>query len=101
VAERHGGQGLGTVELSILCEELGRTVAPVPFLGTVLAASLIEQGGSESQRERWLPGLVSGEGPGCAGLARGGVAELMIGAAGARTLVLVEEGAVREGLRAG
>ena len=32
VAEEHGGQGLGTVELAILCEELGRTrrAGPVP-----------------------------------------------------------------------
>ena len=35
VAEEHGGQGLGAVELAILCEELGRTVAPVPFLPSV------------------------------------------------------------------
>src|SRR5919206_5280402 len=61
VAEEHGGQGLGTVELAILCEELGRTVAPVPFLPTVLAATLIEHAGSPEQRERWLPGLASGE----------------------------------------
>src|ERR1700728_4328189 len=39
VAERYGEQGLGRVELSILCEELGRAVAPVPLLPTVLAAS--------------------------------------------------------------
>src|SRR5205085_11575647 len=39
VSEEHGGQGLGTVELVILCEELGRSVAPVPFLPTVLAAT--------------------------------------------------------------
>src|ERR1700736_1128728 len=41
VAEEHGGQGLGRIELSILCEELGRTLAPVPFLPTVPAAPLI------------------------------------------------------------
>ena len=61
VAEEHGGQGLGAVELAILCEELGRSVAPVPFLPTVLAATLIEYAGSAEQRERWLPGLASGE----------------------------------------
>ena len=38
VAEENGGQGLGRIELSILCEELGRTLAPVPFLPSVLAA---------------------------------------------------------------
>jgi alkylation response protein AidB-like acyl-CoA dehydrogenase len=95
VAERYGGQGLGMVELSILCEELGRAIAPVPFLPTVLAATLIEQAGSESQRERWLPGLASGERLGSVGLARGDVAELMVGAHGAQTLVLVQDAAAR------
>ena len=35
----YGGQGLGRIELSILCEELGRTVAPVPFLPSAMAAT--------------------------------------------------------------
>src|SRR3712207_4287554 len=47
VAEEHGGQGLGPIELAILAEELGRTVAPVPFLPTALAATLIEHAGSD------------------------------------------------------
>jgi alkylation response protein AidB-like acyl-CoA dehydrogenase len=33
IDEEHGGQGLGQIELSILCEELGRTIAPVPLAG--------------------------------------------------------------------
>src|SRR3954464_7234342 len=67
VAEQHGGQGLGAVELAILCEELGRSVEPVPFLPTVLAATLIEHAGSDDQRSRWLPGLAGGELSGAAG----------------------------------
>ncbi len=95
VAERYGGQGLGLVELAVLCEELGRTVAPVPLLGTVLAAAVIEQAGSEQQRERWLPGLASGELVGALGTARAGVAELLVGAPAAHVLLLVEEGCKR------
>ncbi|HST56426.1 MAG TPA: acyl-CoA dehydrogenase family protein [Solirubrobacteraceae bacterium] len=95
VAEAHGGQGLGRVELSILCEELGRTVAPVPFLPTVLAATLIEHAGSQAQCERWLPGLASGETIGALGVARDGVAELVIGASEAQVLVLIESDAAR------
>src|ERR1700722_4736902 len=67
ISEEYGGQGLGTVELSILCEELGRVVAPVPFLPSVLAATIIEHAGSEAQRERWLKGLATGELRGAAG----------------------------------
>src|ERR1700683_5031614 len=61
IAEEHGGQGLGRIELSILCEELGRSLAPVPFLSSALAATLIEHAGSPEQRESWLPGLATGE----------------------------------------
>ncbi|HZL48384.1 MAG TPA: acyl-CoA dehydrogenase family protein [Solirubrobacteraceae bacterium] len=90
ISEEYGGQGLGRVELSILCEELGRNVAPVPFLGSVIAATLIEHAGSESQRERWLGDLASGSSIGAAGLARDGVGELVIGAPEAQVVVLVE-----------
>ena len=97
VAEEHGGQGLGTVELAILAEELGRTVAPVPFLPSVLAATLIEHAGSGEQRERWLPGLAAGELTGAAG----DTPELVHGAAGADVIVVVEDGGARllEGAR--
>src|SRR5271166_6485845 len=43
LSEDHGGQGLGAIELSILCEELGRSLAPVPLLPTALAATVIER----------------------------------------------------------
>jgi alkylation response protein AidB-like acyl-CoA dehydrogenase len=89
--QEHGGQGLGTIELSILCEELGRSIAPVPFLPSVLAGTLIEHAGSASQRERWLPGLASGETIGALGVAVGGIAELVIGAPEAQVIVLVDE----------
>ncbi|HEV7937963.1 MAG TPA: acyl-CoA dehydrogenase family protein [Solirubrobacteraceae bacterium] len=90
IAEEYGGQGLGLVELSILCEELGRTLAPVPLLGCALASVLIEQAGSAEQRERWLAGLASGETIGALGTARDGVAELVVGAPDAHVLVLLD-----------
>jgi alkylation response protein AidB-like acyl-CoA dehydrogenase len=95
IAERYGGQGLGRVELSILCEELGRVIAPVALLPSVLASTVIELAGSEEQRARLLPGLASGETIGALGTARDGVAELVIGAPAARLLVLVEDGTAR------
>jgi alkylation response protein AidB-like acyl-CoA dehydrogenase len=90
IDERFGGQGLGQIELSILCEELGRALAPVPFLPTVMAAAVIEQDGSAEQRERWLPGLASGELIGALGTAVEGTAELVIGGVEADVLVLIE-----------
>src|SRR3954454_3600363 len=60
VSEEHGGQGLGIVELAVLLEELGYACAPVPFLGSALAALAIQHAGSDEQQQRWLPGLASG-----------------------------------------
>jgi alkylation response protein AidB-like acyl-CoA dehydrogenase len=57
-----GGSGLGFVALCQLLEEVGRTVAPVPVLPTVVLGALpIAQFGSDEQRQRWLPGVASGE----------------------------------------
>ncbi|HXP98920.1 MAG TPA: acyl-CoA dehydrogenase family protein [Solirubrobacteraceae bacterium] len=95
VAERYGGQGLGRVELSILCEELGRAVAPVPLLPTVLAATVVELAGSEEQCARLLPGLASGETLGALGAACEGIAELVVGAPSAGLVVLLEDDGAR------
>jgi alkylation response protein AidB-like acyl-CoA dehydrogenase len=91
ISESNGGQGLGTIELSILSEELGRVVAPVPFLASAMAACVIEQAGSDEQRERWLPGLASGETIGALAGAVDGTAELVISGAEADVFVLVED----------
>jgi alkylation response protein AidB-like acyl-CoA dehydrogenase len=91
ISEEHGGGGLGVIELSILCEELGRSLAPVPYLGSAMAAAVIEHGGSPQQRERWLPGLASGERIGALGEATDGTAELVVGGEDAQLIVLVEE----------
>jgi alkylation response protein AidB-like acyl-CoA dehydrogenase len=90
VSEQYGGQGLGQIELSILCEELGRALAPVPFLASAMAATVIEHGGSPELCEKWLPGLASGETVGALGAAVDGTAELVIGAPDAQMIVLVE-----------
>ncbi|HTR88517.1 MAG TPA: acyl-CoA dehydrogenase family protein, partial [Solirubrobacteraceae bacterium] len=61
VARHHGGQELGAIELAVLCEELGYACAATPFLSTATAAAVIQAAGSHAQRDRWLPGLASGE----------------------------------------
>jgi alkylation response protein AidB-like acyl-CoA dehydrogenase len=85
VAEEHGGQGLGAVELAVLLEELGYAVAATPLLGTALAALAIQHAGSEEQRVRWLPALASGEATGAFGRA-----DLVADAQGAEVIVLVD-----------
>jgi alkylation response protein AidB-like acyl-CoA dehydrogenase len=101
VSEQYGGQGLGRIELSILCEELGSSLAAVPFLPSVLASTLIEHAGSSEQRDRWLPGLAGGEMTGALGVAQGGAAELVIGAPDAAVIVLVEDDQTARVLTAG
>jgi len=64
IDEEHGGQGLGLVELVILAEELGYACAPTPFLSNAIAGLVIDSAASDVQRDRWLPGIASGEGRG-------------------------------------
>jgi len=57
-----GGLGLGYVEAGIVMEELGRTLAPSPFLSTaVTAASAIVRAGSEQHKREYLPRIVAGD----------------------------------------
>src|SRR5580698_1838324 len=58
--EEYGGSGAGLVELVVVLDELGRQVAPGPFLPTVLASAVIAQCGSAEQKQRVLPGLADG-----------------------------------------
>src|SRR5215211_274279 len=64
IAEDHGGQGLGMVELVILMEEMGYAYAPSPFFANAVAGLVIDAAGSLEQKEKWLPGIASGGGRG-------------------------------------
>src|SRR5215213_5955029 len=90
VAEEHGGQSLGSVELAVLLEELGYSVAATPFLSTAAAASIIQAHGTSDQQSTWLPGLASGEQT--AGI---GTRDLAADAADAVVIVLIgDEGSL-------
>ena len=61
-AEALGGAGLGLAELGVLLEECGRTLAPYPFLSTVvLGGGVVALGGSEAQKQAILQGVCKGE----------------------------------------
>jgi alkylation response protein AidB-like acyl-CoA dehydrogenase len=87
IDEEHGGQGLGMVELVILCEELGYACAASPFLSNASAGLFIQHAGSDEQRERWLPGIASGEGRAAAAFEPRSN-DLVLDAEGAAVLVL-------------
>ena len=95
VAQEHGGQGLGLVELCVLLEELGFAATATPLLSTTLAAAAIQAAGSSEQQTRWLPGLASGEITGALGTATDGTADFVPDAARAAVIVLLEAGASR------
>ena len=61
VAEARGGVGLGTVEVAVLCEELGRHVAPAPFVSTVLAIDAFAEAGEDG----WVDRLMGGDALAC------------------------------------
>jgi len=60
--EEFGGAGLGFAELAVVLEQLGRKLAPEPFLSTVLlGGQALLLGGSDALKKEWLPRLVSGD----------------------------------------
>jgi 3-oxocholest-4-en-26-oyl-CoA dehydrogenase beta subunit len=57
-----GGGGFGILEAALVLEEVGRTVAPVPYLPTVILGALpVAQFGNDEQRKRLLPGVAEGD----------------------------------------
>jgi alkylation response protein AidB-like acyl-CoA dehydrogenase len=85
VAEEHGGQGLGAVELAVLLEELGYACAATPYLSTAVAAAVIQSAGTPEQQARWLPELASGESTGAIG-----TADLTADGVGAAVAVVID-----------
>jgi alkylation response protein AidB-like acyl-CoA dehydrogenase len=72
IPEAYGGAGFGYLELCVIAEELGRSVAPIPFSSTVyLVAEALLLAGNEAQKRKWLPRIASGEVVGCLALAEG------------------------------
>ena len=72
IPEPLGGAGFGHLELCVIAEELGRSLAPTPFASTIyLAAEALLLAGSDAQRKRWLPRIAQGDAIGCLALAEG------------------------------
>ncbi|MDO9455535.1 acyl-CoA dehydrogenase family protein [Nocardioides sp.] len=61
-SEDDGGVGAGPIEIGIVCRELGRVLAPEPFLSSVVyAGGLVSAVGTPEQRQEILGALSSGE----------------------------------------
>jgi alkylation response protein AidB-like acyl-CoA dehydrogenase len=61
IPETDGGLGLGVVELVVMLEEVGRHVAPVPFLPTAVAIESARRAGADDV----VASLVTGERTAC------------------------------------
>ena len=62
IPEEYGGLGLGMLELCVIAEELGRSLAPTPFSSSIyLFAEFVKSYGSEDQKKKYLPRIASGE----------------------------------------
>jgi len=62
IPEVYGGHDLGYLELCVLAEELGRSLAPTPFSSSVyLATEALLLYGSDAQKQDYLPKMARGE----------------------------------------
>ncbi|MEL6313518.1 MAG: acyl-CoA dehydrogenase family protein [Pseudomonadota bacterium] len=63
IPEQYGGFGLSKASMCVVSEELSRGYIGVGSLGTrsEIAAELIIAGGTEEQKQKWLPRLASAE----------------------------------------
>ncbi|MGA8852007.1 MAG: acyl-CoA dehydrogenase family protein [Aeromicrobium sp.] len=60
-AEADGGMGAGPAEVAIVAEEIGRVIAPEPYVEVVvLAGSLVQAAGTDAQRAEILGGIAEG-----------------------------------------
>lgn len=63
IPEEYGGLGLGKEAMCVVSEELSRAYIGVGSLGTrsEIAAELILCGGTDAQKQKWLPLIASGQ----------------------------------------
>ena len=67
--KEYGGRGASLMETAIFFEEMGRAGAPLPsnVLGLLLAGPTLMVWGTDAQKERYLPTILSAEEIWCQG----------------------------------
>lgn len=72
ISEQYGGAGFGHLELALLAQEVGRSLAPVPFSSSVYQATeAIVQLGSDEQKQKYLTRLAAGDAIGTLAISEG------------------------------
>jgi alkylation response protein AidB-like acyl-CoA dehydrogenase len=61
IPEEYGGAGFGPIGQTVIFEELGRSVAGLPYFATIgLAANVLLQSGDDAAKKQYLPGIAAG-----------------------------------------
>ena len=60
IPEQYGGFAMGLGSTVPVIESMGRHLLGTPLITSTLASQAILRGGSEAQREQWLPKVVQG-----------------------------------------
>ena len=68
VPEELGGSGFGLPETLVVAEQMGRHLAPGPFVPTVITSAVLAAAGPDDLQKRLLPGLADGSVIGAAAL---------------------------------
>jgi alkylation response protein AidB-like acyl-CoA dehydrogenase len=68
VPEYMGGVGGGIADVAVVAEELGRVLAPVPFLSTALVGLVLGESGSAGRAHTALVGICAGSSAGAVAL---------------------------------
>jgi 3-oxochol-4-en-24-oyl-CoA dehydrogenase len=87
VAEENGGSGFGLPETLVVAEQMGRHLAPGPFVPTVITSAVLAEAGPDDLKKRLLPGLADGSVIGAAAL--GGQVTYANGAATGKAGVVI------------
>ena len=87
VSEEHGGSGFGLPETLVVAEQMGRYLAPGPFVPTVITSAVLAAVGPDDVQKRLLPALADGSVIGAAAL--GGEVTYANGAATGKAGVVI------------
>ena len=68
ISEEHGGSGFGLPETLVVAEQMGRYLAPGPFVPTVVTSAVLAAAGPGELQKRLLPALADGSMIGAAAL---------------------------------
>ena len=87
ISEEHGGSGFGLPETLVVAEQMGRHLAPGPFVPSVITSAVLAAAGPGDVQKRLLPGLADGSVIGAAAL--GGEVTYANGAATGKAGVVI------------